>query len=60
MVFGEDANRIHKANAPTRLPILRPLALSLLKQESRLQRRISVKRSKSAWDEHYVSKVLPV
>jgi predicted transposase YbfD/YdcC len=60
VAFGEDGSRIHKANAPTNLSIVRHLALNLLKQETSLKRGVRVKRSKAAWDEHYLTKVLQV
>jgi len=57
VVFGEDASRIRKGNAPAIMTALRHLCMNLFEQEpSRM--RLSQKRCKAAWNDSYRAKVL--
>jgi predicted transposase YbfD/YdcC len=57
VIFGEDASRIRKGNAPAIMTAIRHLSMNLLEQEpSRL--RLSQKRRKAAWDDDYRAKVV--
>jgi len=57
VVFGEDARRIRKANAPAIMTSIRHLCMNLFEQElSSL--RLSQKRRKAAWNDGYRAKVV--
>jgi len=57
VIFGEDASRIRKGNAPAIMTTIRHLSMNLFEQEpSKL--RCSQKRRKAAWDDDYRAKVV--
>ena len=57
VIFGEDASRIRKGNAPAIMTTIRHLSMNLFEQEpSKL--RLSQKRRKAAWDDDYRAKVV--
>ena len=57
MIFGEDASRIRKGNAPAIMTTIGHLSMKLFEpQLSRL--RLSQKRRKAAWDDDYRAKVV--
>jgi predicted transposase YbfD/YdcC len=57
VIFGEDASRIRKGNAPAIMTTIRHLCLNLFEQEpSKL--RMSQKRRKAGWNDDYRAKVL--
>src|SRR5262249_37452518 len=58
VAFREDDCRIRKDNAPQNLAVIRHLALNLLRQEKTYKHGVKVKRSKAAWDDDYLRKVL--
>ena len=58
-VFREDESRVGEDFVPEHIAMLRYIALSLLKTETPLKRRIK-KRLKSEWDENYLLKVLGI
>ena len=57
VVFGEDASRIRKGNAPAIMTSIRHLCMSLFEQEPS-SLRLSKKRRKAAWDDDYPAKVV--
>jgi predicted transposase YbfD/YdcC len=57
VIFGEDASRIRKGNAPAIMTAIRHLSMNLLEQE-RSRLRLSQKRRKAAWDDDYRAKVV--
>jgi predicted transposase YbfD/YdcC len=57
VVFGEDASRIRKGNAPAILTSIRHLCMNLFEQEpSKL--RLAQKRRKAAWNDDYRAKLI--
>ena len=60
VAFREDACRIRKDHAPENLAVMRHLALNLLRRETTCKNGLKVKRSKAAWDNYYLLKVLTV
>lgn len=57
VIFGDDASRIRKGNAPAIMTTIRHLCLNLFEQEpSKL--RMSQKRRKAAWNDDYRAKVV--
>ena len=57
VIFGEDASRIRKGNAPAIMTTIRHLSMNLFEQEpSNL--RLSQKRRKAAWNDDYRAKVV--
>ena len=58
VAFQEDQSRLRRDYAAENMAVLRPLALSLLRQESTCTNGIKVKRLKAALDEHYLTRVL--
>ena len=57
VVFGEDASRIRKGNAPAIMTAIRHLCMNRLEQEPSTLR-LSKKRRKAAWDDDYRAKVI--
>jgi hypothetical protein len=55
--FAEDANRTRDTNAGANLGVVRRVAASLLKQDTR-RGSIKAKRLTAAWDENYLLQVL--
>jgi predicted transposase YbfD/YdcC len=60
VAFREDACRIRKDHAPENLAVMRHLALNLLRRETTCKNGLKVKRSKAAWDNDYLLKVLTI
>lgn len=60
VAFREDANTVHRDNAPQNLAVLRHMALNLLKHEKTAKVGIKAKRLKAGWDNDYLSKVMTV
>lgn len=58
VVFGEDASRVRRNNAPENLAILRKMALNLLCQETSEKAGVKGKRLKAGWDQEYLLQVL--
>ena len=58
VAFNEDDCRIRKDNAPANFSLVRQIALNLLRQEKTCKNGIKVKRSKAAWDDTYLLRVL--
>jgi predicted transposase YbfD/YdcC len=58
VAFQEDQSRGRRDHAAENCAVLRPLALSLLRQESTCSNGIKVKRLKAAWDDNYLTRVL--
>ncbi|MBK1720398.1 ISAs1 family transposase [Thiocystis violacea] len=57
VIFGDDASRLRKGNAPAIMTTIRHLCLNLFEQEpSKL--RLSQKRRKAAWNDDYRAKVV--
>jgi|APHig6443718053_1056840.scaffolds.fasta_scaffold70919_1 predicted transposase YbfD/YdcC len=57
VIFGEDASRIRKGNAPAIMTTIRHLSMNLFEHEpSKL--RLSQKRRKAAWNDDYRAKVV--
>ena len=57
VVFGEDASRIRKGNAPAIMTSIRHLCLNLFEREPSFLR-MSQKRRKAAWNDGYRAKVV--
>jgi hypothetical protein len=57
VVFGEDASRIRKGNAPAIMTSIRHLCVNPFEQESS-SLRLSKKRRKVAWNDNYRAKVV--
>ena len=57
VVFGEDASRIRKGNAPAIMTSIRHLCMNLFEQEPS-SLRLSKKRRKAAWNDNYRAKVV--
>ncbi len=57
VVFGEDASRIRKGNAPAIMTSIRHLCMNLFEQEPSLLG-LSRKRRKAAWNDDYRAKVV--
>lgn len=57
VVFGEDASRIRKGNAPAIMTSIRHLCMNLFEQEPS-SLRLSKKRRKAAWNDDYRAKVV--
>lgn len=57
MSFGEDANRTREKNAGANLGMIRRVAASLLKQDTK-RGSIKAKRLNAAWDQNYLQQVL--
>jgi predicted transposase YbfD/YdcC len=57
VTFGEDANRTRDKNAGANLGVIRRVAASLLKQDTK-RGSIKAKRLNAAWDENYLQQVL--
>ena len=57
VLFGDDASRIRKGNAPAIMTTIRHLCLNLFEQESS-KLRMSQKRRKAAWNDNYRAKVV--
>ncbi len=57
VVFGEDASRIRKGNAPAIMTSIRHLCMNLFELESS-SLRLSKKRRKAAWNDDYRAKVV--
>lgn len=60
VTFHEDANRTRTDCAPQNLAIVRHIALTLLQQERSTKDSLKVKRLRSAWDHHYLLKLLSI
>lgn len=58
VTFGEDARRQQDRNGAANLAAVRRLALSLLRQDTTVQRGAKCKRMKCALDSHYLLRVL--
>ena len=58
VAFNEDACRIRKEHAPINMALLRQMALNLLRHDKTCKNGIKVKRSKAAWDDAYLLRVL--
>ena len=58
MSFREDESRVRKGNSAENLPILRRLAMNLLKQDKSVKAGIEAKRKRAGWDEKYLLKIL--
>ncbi len=57
VVFGEDASRICRGNAPAIMTAIRHLCLNLFEREPS-SRRLAQKRRQAAWDDDYRAKVV--
>ena len=57
VIFGEDASRIRKGNAPAIMTTIRHLCMNLFEQEPSTPR-MAQKRRKAAWNDDYRAKVV--
>ena len=57
VVFGDDASRIRKGNAPAIMTAIRHLCMNLFQQEPSNQP-LAQKRRKAAWNDDYRAKVI--
>jgi predicted transposase YbfD/YdcC len=60
IAFREDDSRIRQGHAPENFPMLRPIALNLLKQETTNRHGVQVKRNRAGWDNDYLLTVLGI
>ena len=58
VAFGEYASRVRQGNAAENLPVLRRMALNMLKQETTSRGGVATKRKRAGWDEDYLLLVL--
>lgn len=58
VAFREDESRIRIRNAAANMAVLRHMTVNVLRRETSSKRGIKVKRSKAAWDEAYLLKLI--
>jgi predicted transposase YbfD/YdcC len=55
VAFREDDSRVRSGHAPENLAVLRPIALNLLRQDTRTKLGIQNQRLKAGWDDTYLA-----
>ena len=58
VTFSEDESRIRKQHSPENFPLLRRLAINLLKQDKASKQSIKMKRYRAAMDNNYLVQIL--